>query len=60
MKHYASYDAAFADVNRILEQHYVAAGMDTPKTMVKKWVGHDSPTWEAAVQQELDALKDVQ
>jgi hypothetical protein len=60
MKHYDSYDDAIADVNRILEQHYVAAGMDTPSSMVDKWVGHDSPTWEAAVQQELDALKDVQ
>ena len=60
MKQYKSYDEAIADVNRILEQHYIQAGLSTPKTMVKKWVGHNSKTWEAAVQQELDALANVQ
>lgn len=60
MKKYANYDEAIADVNRILEQHYIAAGLNSPKKIVNKWVGHPSENWEAAVQQELDNLKDVE
>lgn len=60
MKKYANYDEAIADVNRILEQHYIAAGLNSPKKIVNKWVGHPNENWESAVQQELDNLKDVE
>jgi len=59
MKNYKNYDEAVADVNRILEQHYISAGLDTPKEIVKKYVGHQSDTWQAAVEQELQNLASV-
>lgn len=59
LKKYPSYDAAIADVNRILEQHYISIGLDSPKEIEKKWVGHQNSDWEAAVQQELDNLKNI-
>ena len=60
MKNYKNFDQAVADVNRILEQHYIAAGLDTPKEIEKKYVGYPSANWEMAVQQELDNLAEVQ
>ena len=60
LKNYTNLDEAIVDVNRILEQHYIQAGLDTPDKIVNKWVGHPNDNWEAAVQQELDNLKNVQ
>lgn len=59
MKNYKDFDQAVTDVNRILEQHYIQAGLDTPKEIEKKYVGYPSKNWETAVQQELDALANV-
>ena len=56
LKYYENYDQAIADVNRILEQHYIQAGLNTPKTIVNKWVGHNSPNWQAQVQTILNQL----
>lgn len=60
LKTYKNYDEAVADVNRILERYYISAGLDTPKKIVRKYVGHQSDNWELAVQQELDNLKNVE
>lgn len=60
MKHYKNLDDAIADVNRILEQHYIQAGLDTTKEIERKYVGYPSKTWEAAVNQELANLTNVQ
>ncbi len=60
MKNYKNYDEAVADVNRILEKLYINAGLDTPKEIVRKYVGHQSDTWQAAVEQELENLADVE
>lgn len=60
MRNYKNYDEAVADVNRILEKMYINAGLDTPKEIVKKYVGHESPNWQAAVEQELENLSEVE
>lgn len=60
LKNYDNFDDAVADVNRILEQHYIAAGLDSPSKIVNKWVGHPNDNWEAAVEQELNNLEDVE
>ncbi len=60
MKNYKNFDVAVSDVNRILERYYIQAGLTTPKKIVKKYVGHQSDNWQAAVEQELENLKDVE
>jgi hypothetical protein len=60
LKAYSNYDQAIADVNRILEQHYIAAGLDSPDQIEYKWVGHPNDNWEAAADQVMDDLKNVQ
>jgi hypothetical protein len=60
LKAYSNYDQAIADVNRILEQHYIAAGLTSPDTIENKWVGHPNDNWEAAADQVMDDLKNVQ
>ncbi len=59
MKHYQNLDQAIADVNRILEQHYIQAGLDTTKEIEHKYVGYSSPTWEEAVNEELANLSQI-
>lgn len=58
-KKYQSYDQAIADVNRILQQHYINAGLKTPAQIEKKWVGYKSDNWQEAVQEELDNLNKI-
>jgi hypothetical protein len=53
-------DAAIAHVNALLEKKYISQGLDQPAALMKKWVGYKSDNWEAAVQQELDNLKNIQ
>ncbi len=60
LKAYDNYDQAIADVNRLLEQKYVAAGLDSPDKIEQKWVGHPNDNWETAANQVMDDLKDVQ
>ncbi len=60
MKDYSNFDQAVADVNRILEEHYIQAGLNTPKKIVKKYVGHQNDDWQYAVEQELKNLSEVQ
>ncbi len=60
MRKYKNYDEAVADVNRILETYYIQAGLDTPKEIVRKYVGHQSDNWELAVQQELKNLEEIE
>jgi hypothetical protein len=60
LKAYDNYDQAIADVNRILEQHYIAAGLTSPDTIENKWVGHPNDNWETAADQVMDDLKNVQ
>ncbi len=60
MKNYENFDVAVSDVNRILERYYIQAGLNTPKKIVRKYVGHHSDNWQAAVEQELENLKDVE
>jgi len=60
LKAYSNYDQAIADVNRILEQHYIAAGLTSPDTIENKWVGHPNDNWEAAADQVMDDLKNIQ
>jgi len=60
MKKYKNYDEAVADVNRILETYYIQAGLDTPKKIVRKYVGHQSDNWELAVEQELKNLEEIE
>ncbi|MDB4939698.1 MAG: hypothetical protein JWO40_123 [Candidatus Doudnabacteria bacterium] len=60
MKNYQNFDQAVADVNRILEEHYIQAGLNTPKSIVKKYVGHQNDNWQLAVEQELQNLSEVQ
>lgn len=60
MKHYKNLDEGIADVNRILEDHYIQAGLDTTKEIEHKYVGYPSPTWEEAVNEELANLAKVQ
>ena len=60
LKQYGTMDEAITDVNRILEQKYIDAGLVSTSQIEKKWVGYDDPNWEAAVNQELANLKDVQ
>jgi hypothetical protein len=43
-----------------LEQHYISAGLDSPKTIEHKWVGHANNNWELAAENVMDELKDVQ
>ena len=59
LKSYRNYDQAIADVNRILEEHYIQAGLDSASKIERKWVGYRSDNWQEAVQQELDALQNV-
>ncbi len=59
MRGYKNYDQAVADVNRILEQKYIQAGLNTPKEIVKKYVGHQNDNWQAAVEQELKNLENI-
>ncbi len=60
MKKYKNYDEAVADVNRILETYYIQSGLDTPKEIVRKYVGHQSDNWEMAVEQELENLAEIE
>jgi hypothetical protein len=60
MKKYKNYDEAVADVNRILETYYIQSGLDTPKKIVRKYVGHQSDNWELAVEQELKNLEEIE
>ncbi|MHB8870963.1 MAG: hypothetical protein ACYC5G_00690 [Candidatus Doudnabacteria bacterium] len=60
MKKYKNYDEAVADVNRILETYYIQSGLDTPKEIVRKYVGHQSDNWELAVEQELENLEEIE
>jgi len=60
LKAYDNYDQAISDVNRILEQHYISAGLNSPKTIEHKWVGHANNNWELAAENVMDELKDVQ
>jgi hypothetical protein len=59
MKGYKNFDQAVTDVNRILEDHYIQAGLTTPKKIVKKYVGHQNDDWQATVEQELKNLSQV-
>lgn len=60
LKSYDNYDQAISDVNRILEQHYIAAGLTSPDKIENKWVGHPNDNWQAAADQVMDDLKNVQ
>lgn len=57
LRKYQTYDEAIIDVNRILESFYIGYGLNTPKKMVRKWVGNPSDNWVSAVQDELNAMK---
>jgi hypothetical protein len=60
LRSYENYDLAVEDVNRILETYYISRGLNSPSKMVRKWVGHESETWEAAVEQELRNLEKIE
>lgn len=60
MKNYKNFDEAVADVNRILEEHYIQAGLNTPNKIVGKYVGHRNDNWQAAVEQELQTLSKIE
>jgi hypothetical protein len=59
LKKYNTYAESFTDVNRIIQTKYVDYGLNTPERIVKKYVGHDSPNWVAAVNAELNNLKNI-
>jgi hypothetical protein len=59
LKAYDNYDQAIADVNRILEQHYISAGLTSPDKIEYKWVGHANDNWQEAANEVMDDLKDV-
>lgn len=59
LKSYDNYDQAIADVNRILEQHYISAGMTSPAAIENKWVGHPNQNWQEAANQVMDDLKNA-
>lgn len=60
LKTYKNYDEAITDVNRIIDQHYIQQGMDSPKKMMVKWVGHKNEDWQSAVEQELENLNIIE
>ncbi|GAC1412757.1 MAG: hypothetical protein NVSMB66_2680 [Candidatus Doudnabacteria bacterium] len=59
MKNYKDFEDAVTDVNRILEKHYIQAGLNTPRQIVGKYVGHRNDNWQAAVEEELKTLSSV-
>jgi hypothetical protein len=56
LRRYDSFSDGFDDVNRLITDKYVAQGGDTPEKIVRKYVGHASPNWVAAVNQTLTQL----
>ena len=56
LRRYGSLADGFTDVNRLLTDKYVSLGADTPKEIVRKYVGNYSPTWIAAVSQTVAQL----
>lgn len=56
LRRYKSFSEGFADVNRLLGEKYIPMGADTPKKIVRKYVGNYSPTWVAAVTQVLNQI----
>lgn len=60
LKAYDNYDQAIADVNRLLEQKYIAAGLTSPDQIEGKWVGYSDQNWEEAANEVMNDLKNVQ
>jgi len=56
LKRYESFAKGFADVDQLLANKYIPSGADTPKEIVRKYVGNYSPTWVSAVSQTLAQL----
>ena len=56
LRRYKSFSEGFADVNQLLGTKYIPTGADTPKEIVRKYVGNYSPTWVAAVNKTLSDL----
>lgn len=59
LRRYASFADGFADVDRLLATKYIPIGKDTPKKIVRKYVGAESPTWVYAVNQTLAELNNL-
>ncbi len=59
LRRYNSLSTGFSDVDRLLREKYIPTGADTPKEIVRKYVGSYSPTWVYAVSQTLDQLNQL-
>jgi hypothetical protein len=59
LKAYNNYDQAIADVNRLLEKKYIAAGLTSPDKIESKWVGYSDQNWQTAANQVMDDLKNA-
>ncbi|MEJ0021658.1 MAG: hypothetical protein WDN47_03690 [Candidatus Doudnabacteria bacterium] len=59
LKRYESFSEGFADVDQLLATKYIAAGADTPKKIVNRYVGHPNANWVLAVNQILNQLNQL-
>ena len=56
LRRYESFSKGFADVDKLLANKYIPTGADTPKEIVRKYVGHANANWVLAVNQILNQL----
>ncbi len=56
LKRYKSFAEGFSDVDDLLTRKYLPDGKDTPKEIVRRYVGSYSPTWVLAVSKTLNEL----
>lgn len=59
LKRYSSLEESITDAGRLLTEKYVTRGADTPKEIVSRYVGWDSPNWVLAANQILDQLNQL-